>query len=470
MPLGWEEAVRLPVPDPTSLAALVPATPEQHTWRKGLMIVVGCVVAGLVSLMVWRFSPSARQAQSRTALLDAEADSVSELMSIAREIQTSDTGQVPRAPEQPPSPSQGWVRFTRPLPTGTRIKVDGQEATIAAGDLLALPLGTHMLVVRAPGFRPDSQAMNVMRSDTSALLLQLEPLSTNPAPAPARPPAKAAMGKIVLIGSIPWGAEIRLDGRRLPLNDRVVATTPGLHWLRLSAPGYLGDSASAEVRAGARTIWVAPNLRHSQPSPPPTLAPERSQESSRTQPRLETAPPRVQAVLLAGTSFSATTDAEIRSRKNKVGDEITATIGTDVLDTSGRVVIPMGAQMTLRISAIKVSENKSDTSGTVRLKVKTLSINGRSQPVKASIARLQTHLEGRKINAGEVAKVGAGAAIGAVLGRVLGRSKKAAVIGGVMGGAVGAQRAAETRDRDVVAPRGTVVTLTLGEELVASAR
>jgi hypothetical protein len=178
----------------------------------------------------------------------------------------------------------------------------------------------------------------------------------------------------------------------------------------------------------------------------------------------------VQAVLLAGTSFSATTDAEIRSRKNKVGDEITATIGTDVLDTSGRVVIPMGAQMTLRISAIKVSENKSDTSGTVRLKVKTLSINGRSQPVKASIARLQTHLEGRKINAGEVAKVGAGAAIGAVLGRVLGRSKKAAVIGGVMGGAVGAQRAAETRDRDVVAPRGTVVTLTLGEELVASAQ
>ncbi|HET6797731.1 MAG TPA: protein kinase, partial [Gemmatimonadales bacterium] len=104
VPLGWEEAVRLPVPDPTSLAALVPATPEQQTWRKGLMIVVGCVVAGLVSLMVWRFSPSARQAQSRTALLDAEADSVSELMSIAREIQTSDTGQVQPAPEQPPSP------------------------------------------------------------------------------------------------------------------------------------------------------------------------------------------------------------------------------------------------------------------------------------------------------------------------------------------------------------------------------
>jgi hypothetical protein len=47
---------------------------------------------------------------------------------------------------------------------------------------------------------------------------------------------------------------------------------------------------------------------------------------------------------------------------------------------------------------------------------------------------------------------------------VLGGSSKGAIIGGVLGGAVGAQRAVETKDRDVVLPQGTAVTLSLTEE------
>ena len=54
-------------------------------------------------------------------------------------------------------------------------------------------------------------------------------------------------------------------------------------------------------------------------------------------------------------------------------------------------------------------------------------------------------------------------AAGAVVGRVLGGSGKGAVIGGVIGGAVGAQRAVETKDRDVVLPAGSAVTITLND-------
>jgi hypothetical protein len=50
-----------------------------------------------------------------------------------------------------------------------------------------------------------------------------------------------------------------------------------------------------------------------------------------------------------------------------------------------------------------------------------------------------------------------------VVGRVLGGSSKGAIIGGVIGGAVGTQRAIETKDRDVVLPEGTTVTLVLDE-------
>jgi uncharacterized membrane protein len=76
---------------------------------------------------------------------------------------------------------------------------------------------------------------------------------------------------------------------------------------------------------------------------------------------------------------------------------------------------------------------------------------------------VQTKLEGRSTNAGDIAKVGAGTAAGAVVGRVIGGSSKGAIIGGIIGGAVGTQRAVETKDRDVVLPQGTTVTLTVDQ-------
>jgi hypothetical protein len=140
-----------------------------------------------------------------------------------------------------------------------------------------------------------------------------------------------------------------------------------------------------------------------------------------------------------------------------------ATIATDVKDNAGRVVIPAGSEIALKVTAIKESENKSDTTGTLTLQPTSVSINGQSYPISASIERVDTRLEGRKTNAGDVAKPAAGAAAGAILGRVIGGSTKGAVIGGVIGGAVGTQRAVETKDRDVVLPQGTTVTLVLDE-------
>ena len=165
----------------------------------------------------------------------------------------------------------------------------------------------------------------------------------------------------------------------------------------------------------------------------------------------------------AGTTFSAATDAEIRSNKNKVGDEVTATVATDVKDASGRTVIPAGSMVTLKITAIKESENKGDSTGTLTVKPSAVSINGVSQPIAASLSGVKTALEGRKTGAGDIAKVGVGTGAGAVVGRVIGGSTKGAIIGGIIGGAIGAQRAVETKDRDVVLPQGTTVTLTLDQ-------
>ena len=168
------------------------------------------------------------------------------------------------------------------------------------------------------------------------------------------------------------------------------------------------------------------------------------------------------ASLGVGTSISAKFDAGISSRTHKAGQTLTGTVSSNVKDKSGRVVIPAGSKVHLTISAIKESENKSDKTGKLVLTPTKVVIAGRSYPLSGSAAALDRTLKDRKTNAGDLAKVGAGAGAGALLGTaVSGGSTKGAIIGGVAGAAVGTQRAIETQDRDVVVPSGSRLKVTL---------
>jgi hypothetical protein len=234
----------------------------------------------------------------------------------------------------------------------------------------------------------------------------------------------------------------------------------------------LNDQPSADTAVATTTPAPEPAAT---PAPAPTPTPKPKPKPAAPKPAAPAPTPTAPAPapapastgLAAGTSFSAATDAEIRSHKNKVGDQVTATVASDVKDAAGRVVIPAGSQVTLQVTAIKESENKGDTTGTLTLKPTTISINGVSKTLPASISGVKPTLQGRGTNAGDIAKVGAGTAAGAIVGRVIGGSTKGAIIGGIIGGAVGTQRAVETKDRDVVLPQGTTVTLTLDDKLVA---
>ncbi|HEX2251414.1 MAG TPA: hypothetical protein VHH32_13795 [Gemmatimonadales bacterium] len=259
--------------------------------------------------------------------------------------------------------------------------------------------------------------------------------------------------------------------------SRTFIATLTIAALAACAPGDREETAAADSLS--RDLQLAPVDTSAELNDRPTASAPAPAARTPTQPSRPSAAPRASgttastpapaapvattASLAAGTSLSATTTAEIRSHKNKVGDTVTATIASDIKDRSGRVVIPAGSEVALKVTAIKESENKSDTTGTLTLQPTSVSINGQSHPISARIANVDTRLEGRKTNAGDIAKVGGGAAAGAILGRVLGGSTKGAVIGGVIGGAVGTQRAVETKDRDVVLPEGTTVTLVLDE-------
>jgi hypothetical protein len=193
----------------------------------------------------------------------------------------------------------------------------------------------------------------------------------------------------------------------------------------------------------------------------PAAAPVAAKPRAAPKPKAKPAPAPAPLALDAGATVSLAVDREITSRSDKAGAMVTATVSSDVQDSQGRVVIPAGSKVTMTITQIHESENKGDKTGKLTLTPNSVEIAGQSYALEASAEALDRTLRDRKTNAGDVAKVGVGAAAGALAGKLIGGSTKAAVIGGVIGGAVGTQRAIETQDRDVVVPASSRVELTL---------
>lgn len=226
----------------------------------------------------------------------------------------------------------------------------------------------------------------------------------------------------------------------------------------------IGDTATvAPTPAPAPEPAPAPVAAAPRPTPKPAPKPV----APRPAPAAAAPAAPARRALAAGTAFATLSTVRISSRTNKAGEEFEVRLAEAVTDAAGRVVIPAGSRLTLGIARIKESENKSDNTGVLELTVKDVIIDGQSYPISASVTSKETVLEGRKTNAGDVAKVGAGAAAGAIVGKVLGGGK-GAVIGGVVGGAVGTQRAVETKDRDVVLNEGATVRITLDADFVRS--
>jgi len=150
----------------------------------------------------------------------------------------------------------------------------------------------------------------------------------------------------------------------------------------------------------------------------------------------------------------------LTSRTNKAGETFTATVDEAVTSSSGKVIIPAGAEVTFTIVALKPAENKSAKDGTISLRATSVMVNGQSRPIDADVTFVEHTLTGRGVGTSEAAKVGVGAAAGAIIGKVIGGGTGAAV-GGVAGGAAGAAVAVETADRDVIIPVGAKIRLAL---------
>lgn len=231
---------------------------------------------------------------------------------------------------------------------------------------------------------------------------------------------------------------------------------------------------TAEQRAdsAARNLTLAPTestaalhdvpAPTAQPAPVPTTPPPSRPAAPKPKPAAPrpAAPTAVTRTAAAGSFVDLAVSDTLSSRTTKVGDAFTASVVSDVKDANGRVVIPAGSTVHGSVVTVKPAPNPS-TPGTLQLSLTSVSVGGKDYPIDARIDSLETVRAGRGVTGGDVAKVGAGAAAGAILGRVLGKNAKGAIIGGVVGGAVGAGVAAQTKDADIVLPKGAHINASL---------
>jgi hypothetical protein len=195
-------------------------------------------------------------------------------------------------------------------------------------------------------------------------------------------------------------------------------------------------------------------------SPPPPATSTAATPAPPPPPPAPPPPPPPRPVIEPGAVLEARSTREITSRTNKAGETFTARLGEAVTSSDGRVVIPAGAEVTLRIMTIKAAPNKAATDGTLVLRAESVVIGGESIPIDATVTSVEHTLKGRGVTGKEAAKVGVGAAAGAIVGKIIGGGTGAAA-GAVAGAAAGAAVAVESADRDVVIPVGARIKLAL---------
>jgi uncharacterized membrane protein len=242
-----------------------------------------------------------------------------------------------------------------------------------------------------------------------------------------------------------------------------------------------GDkSAQQPADSTARNLTLAPTessgAMHDVPANPPPSNPSTAAAPPKSQPPAakpttptRTAPPapatRTAAV---GTFVDVAISDTISTRNTRAGAEFTGSIVDDVKNKQGQVVIPAGSVVHGTVVESNPAPNPR-TPGSLVVKFTSVTVHGSDYPIDARIDSLETVKQGRGVTGADAAKVGAGAAAGAILGRVLGKNTKGAVIGGVVGGAAGAAVANQTRDIDVVLPKGAHINATLATALTVKA-
>jgi serine/threonine protein kinase len=132
------------------------------------------------------------------------------------------------------------------IPPGAQVQIDGKSdpAWVTPLNLTGLTPGKHIVSANKTGYSQEIRSLDVIAGNKSSLLFHLSP-----------------MNALVVINSTPNGAAITMDGRPTGrVTPAQFGVEKGSHTLSLRKPGYLDESATADLAPG-QNFQYAPVLR-----------------------------------------------------------------------------------------------------------------------------------------------------------------------------------------------------------------
>ena len=164
---------------------------------------------------------------------------------------------------------------------------------------------------------------------------------------------------------------------------------------------------------------------------------------------------RAPIVIPAGTPVEIRTISTIDSRTAQPGQRFDASLNAPLV-AGGKVIAPRGANA--RLSLVSVGNaGKFKGRSVVQLQLTSLTIHGRSYPVRSDVFMKEGASRGKATGVA----VGVGAAVGGALGGIFGRNKKSAAGGAAAGAGGGVAYQAATNGEPVVIPSETPIHFVL---------
>jgi hypothetical protein len=138
-----------------------------------------------------------------------------------------------------------------------------------------------------------------------------------------------------------------------------------------------------------------------------------------------------------GARLTATLDQAIGTKISKAGDMFTATVSQTLYASDGSIVIPAGAKVEGRVTALDDSDHAGDPA-LIRLAFDRLRFNGQTYPLSAAIAQANPVETTNSTGVDRTKQIVIGGAVGAALGGLLSKGDlDKIVIGGALGAAAG---------------------------------
>jgi hypothetical protein len=159
-----------------------------------------------------------------------------------------------------------------------------------------------------------------------------------------------------------------------------------------------------------------------------------------------------------GARLHTTLDKTLGTSVSKAGDMFTATVSSALYASDGSLVVPAGAKIEGRVTAIDDSDNATEPA-LIRLAFDRIRFNGSTYPFAAAIVQSSPSQTVDQSSADKTKRIVIGGAVGAAIGGILsGGDLDKIVIGGALGAAAGSIVSLGT-EMNATLPAGSAMTL-----------